>query len=483
KLVFTGKHLGLWLFDTKGNRPQKIDVSTYAGQGDFDSSWSPDSKWIAYKKYLKNRISAIFLFSLETGKSTRVTSGMLNCFSPVFDKNGLYLYFLKANWAGAQWDVFGMSYLLVDMDWASNLYVLPLSSKTPSPALVGEKITNNATGDITVDFTNIEERSFKLPIPERIFMRIAPGTVGTLFAYEQILPRGFTRNNLSYDLYKINTVDMKPQMFVSDINSFTVSADGRHVLYRERQTRAIVSTESAPAKNEKKLDLSKLEITVNPIQEWRHILADTCRIQKHYLYDANTHGQDLDMLEEHYAAYLPNVVTRRGLTFVLNELLSHISISHMGTGGGDALSSGRRDRVGVLGANVEIAHNRYRITKIFRGDNSRELTASPLTLSGVNGKVGEYVLAVNGNEITADKNFYSYFIGTPGKPTKLKIGPSPDGTGAREVTIVPMAGDNTLRRLDWVHKRRDMVNKLSGGRLAYIYIPNFGSSGMQMFTW
>ena len=56
----------------------------------------------------------------------------------------------------------------------------------------------------------------------------------------------------------------------------------------------------------------------------------------------------------------------------------------------------------------------------------------------------------------------------------LHVGPNPDGKDARDVTVVPIGEEDGLRNLDWIEANRRKVNELSGGKVAYVYMPNTG---------
>src|ERR1041385_281960 len=153
-----------------------------------------------------------------------------------------------------------------------------------------------------------------------------------------------------------------------------------------------------------------------------------------------------------------------------------MGVSHMQTGGGD-IPAPRPTNVGLLGADYTVEHGRYRIARIYTGDNSHPLLTAPLAQPGVTVSVGDYLLEVDGQQIRAGINLYSYFLGKAGKPTQLKVGPEPDGARSRLVTVVPLFGENMLRRFDWVESNRRTVTQLSGGKLGYIYLPDTGIEG------
>ena len=54
--------------------------------------------------------------------------------------------------------------------------------------------------------------------------------------------------------------------------------------------------------------------------------------------------------------------------------------------------------------------------------------------------------------------------------------------GARQVVVVPVANEQTLRTRAWVEANRRLVDTLSDGQLAYVYLPNTGQPGYTSFN-
>jgi tricorn protease len=223
-----------------------------------------------------------------------------------------------------------------------------------------------------------------------------------------------------------------------------------------------------------------MQTMVDPRAEWRQIYHETWRIQRDFLYDPNTHGLSIPKIEAKYKPYLDGLASRAEFTYLSVEMLGEVNIGHMFVGG----SRPHEDspKAGLLGADYTIEHDRYRIAKIYGGQNWTPGLTSPLTMPGVYVKEGEYLLAVNGRELHAHDNLYQFFDGTAGKQTVLHVGPNADGKDARDVTVVPVGDENGLRNLAWIESNIRKVNELSGGKVAYVYMPNTGGSGYTNFN-
>jgi tricorn protease len=205
------------------------------------------------------------------------------------------------------------------------------------------------------------------------------------------------------------------------------------------------------------------------------------RIERDFFYDAGLHGLDLATIEKRYLPYLEAVASRQDLNYLFEEMLGELTCGHVFVGGGD-LPEVKRVGVGLLGADYAVANGRYRFARVFDGENWNPRLRAPLTQPGVNVKAGEYLLAVNGREVTAAEEVYAPFEATAGKQTLIKVGPTPDGQGAREVTVVPTGNEYGLRNLAWVEANRRKVDEMSGGRLAYIWLPDTADGGYTNFN-
>jgi tricorn protease len=205
------------------------------------------------------------------------------------------------------------------------------------------------------------------------------------------------------------------------------------------------------------------------------------RIERDFLYDPGAHGLDLRQSESKYQRYLDGLGSRADLNYLFNEMLGDLVIGHLYIGGGDEPEI-KRVRGGLLGADYKLENGRYRFARVYRGENWNPHLRAPLTQPGVYVKAGEYLLAVNGRNVSAGDELYRFFENTAGKSVVLKVGPNPDGTGARNVTVVPVESELGLRNMAWIEDNRRKVDKLSGGRLAYLYLPDTSVGGYTNFN-
>lgn len=470
QLVFSDSRRALWHVDLGTGAARRLDSAAYTDGGtSLQPFWSPDGRWLAYSKFGVNRVRSIAIYSLETHKAQTITSPQIDAQQPVFDNNGRYLYFIGSNRTGLV-ESQGMSGFPFRTQVTRSLYVVVLNTSDPSP-LVQNAAANSSMTRVAIDFTNISDRTLPIPFWPANGNRVMPGKPGVLFIVE-----GGT-------LHKF--VSGKPglEKFVEGAGLYRINNDGSRLLLRRQGNWAIVSTDAPPKPDDGRFKLNSLELTIEPRAEWRQMYEEAWRRMRDYFYDPNLHGQNLTELKSHYAAYLPNIATREDLNTLFKEMFSHLSASHMAVSGGDmgGAPDGVADNLGLLGADFEIENGRYRIKRILRGDHWRGIV-SPLLRPGINVRTGEYLIAVDGEEIKGQESLYRYFVNKAGKPVELKIASAPDGLRARVVTVVPLATEYHLRQNDWAENNRRRVDELSGGKLAYIFLPDTSDAGYNAFN-
>jgi tricorn protease len=256
----------------------------------------------------------------------------------------------------------------------------------------------------------------------------------------------------------------------------------KKLLYSKGTTWGIVETDKKPEAGKGVLNTSDLQVKIDPIAEWPQMFDEAWRINRDYFYDPNMHGADWIAMKKKYAQFLPDLACRSDLNTLIQWMCSELGVGHHRiTAQGEKLNNPQLVSGGLLGADYTIANNRYQIKKIYGGLNWTPNLRSPLTEPGVNAKAGDYILAVNGKEVTADKNIYQFFEATAGKIVELTIGSNPNLTGSRIVKVVPIENENALRNRDWVEGNIKKVSDATNGQVAYVYVPNTANLGHEYF--
>ncbi len=497
KIAYTDKKMNVCYLDLESGQSVRVDTDRYDGPRHVrHMAWSPDSCWLTYTLQLRNHLRAVFVYSLAERRRLQITDGMSDATYPVFDRDGKHLYFLVSTDTGLNIGWRDMSSYFRPL--TSSVYVLVLNKDLPNPLAPesDEEKAPEATGpaekvktrepaekappSVRIDAEGIEQRILPLPIPARNYTRLQPGKSGTLFLLETPFragggePAGLT-------LYRFDLKTRKTDRLLEGIQDFALSANGEKMLYQRGQQWVITGATQAVKPGEGALRLDGLEARLEPQSEWRQMYREAWRIQRDFFYDPGLHGLDLEAMIRRYEPFLQAVGSRADLDYLFAEMMGEFSASHLTVGGG-AQPEVRRVPVGLLGADYKIENGRYRFARVYTGESWNPDLRAPLTPPGVNVKEGEYLLAVNGRELTAGDNVYSFFEATASKQVVIKVGPDPSGAQAREVTVIPLESEMRLRNLAWIEGNRRKVDQLSSGRLAYVYLPDTAWGGYTSFN-
>ena len=492
KLSFPDRRLGLWLVDVAAETATKVDTSSYSAEDSWTPNFSPDSRFLAYSKRLKNRAGTVFIYDIAQKKSFQLTDGITHTQMPVFDPDGKYLYFASSLNAGTSefnWGV--LNGVFANPLVVRRVHAVVLSKDQPSPLLPNGQPNPDAkvseiAPQVRIDFEGLQSRFINLPLPQRDYSQLVTGGPGKLImsiGEWSAAPGDFAGQTQSQAVYSYDLAKGgQMHKLVDQINAVDITTNGNKILYRKGRDFFLASTDAPAKPDEGRQDFSKMEVRVVPAEEWRQMFHESMRIMRDWFYDPNHHGQNLVALENEYGAYLPTIVRRGDLNRLMQQMLGSVSVSHLNVGGGDsAPPAGPGNRIGLLGADYEIANGKYRFKKIYRSTPYSSPNGSftaPLDQPSVDVREGDYLVQVNGQAVEAEKNVLSYFENTIGRPTKITVSATPDGANARTYTVFPALGENRLRRADWAEENRKLVETLSGGRLGYIFIENYDGNGI-----
>ncbi|MFZ4261467.1 S41 family peptidase [Sphingobacterium sp. HJSM2_6] len=508
KLFFNDAHLNLFYINIETKQVVKVDSdllgsTTGRSYNAFQGSWSPDSKWISYIKTLKNGVSAVFMYNLDSKQTHQITDGMSDVGNPEFSRDGKYLVFSSSTDVGLTNS--GLHMTAYDRRPQYNTYAFLLSSETSSvfknesdEEKVKEEEPNKEkkedkkkdskdekskeekdkeeaaakekSKDIKVDFANINSRIQALPIPT--------GSYGF---------NGSVENQLMYmrsgTIYSFDWNKLEEKSLVENANGYGISADGKQMIFSNRQGYFIVNAGQKASGEMGKLKLDNIKVLVDPAQEWKQIFHEVWAMQKDFFYVENMHGADWNAVKKKYEKFLPHVNHRSDLSYLMNEMLGELVVGHSYIYPGDEPSAPSVS-AGVLGADYTLENGRYKIHKIYHRMDWNPSFKAPLDEPGLNIQEGMYILAVNGKELTADMDIYSLFDNTVDKQISLKVSDKPTMADAKDVVVKPISfgSEVALRRQNWVESNRKKVDQLSQGQIAYVYMPNTGRDGYTSFN-
>jgi len=479
-----GKHIA---FTDNKTRVQVVELSSgnittadiggsNGDRGNMGITWSPDSKWLAYTKTASNEFRNIMLWNIDSKKATRLSDPMADAIAPAFDANNRYLYFLAStNVAlGSGWANTSSQY--AKPTFGAYITLLRKEEVNPFPLKTDEepdtsrpkaKDTSSFKG-VRIDWENIDRRIIAMPVPVGEYDNMLQGPKGSVF-----IQSGPT-------LSKYIVADKKMEEMVKGGSQFAVSANGEKLLFKQGSNWRVVST-AKPAGAADGIVPVTLRMELDRVAEWQQVFSEAWRYQRDYFYDPNMHGRNWNEVWDQYAPLMPYIRHRSDLTYLLDQLGGETSVGHSFVFGGD-FPAVDTSRVGVLGADLVADNGRWKIKRIFTTESWNPGLVAPMAQPALEVKEGDYILAINGQPLTASDDPYRLLNGTAKMQATLLVNNKPSAEGAWTIRIQPLENENQLRQLAWIEDNRRKVSELSNGKLGYVWVPNTGGPGFNAFN-
>jgi tricorn protease len=508
RLAFSDKNGKVWVYS--------FDDRTLSEVADapnglvLDYTWSPRGNHLAFSLSSLTGPPAIWVWSARDRQLRRVTTPLFAARSPAWDPDGHYLYYLSDREFAPQLSTFEFNFAT---SRTTGIFAVALRRDVAHPfppesdevgAAGSEKkdedgppATEKKAGakappakaaapepkgdDLTLDFDGIDARATRVPVEADNYSSLAAKKGHLLYT---VSPAGYYGREgdrkSSLRLYAMK--DRKETTLMEDVRGWTLSADGSKLLVRTSGGFTLMDATPAGAGTKKTVSTADLVVDRVPVEEWTQIFHEVWRRYRDWFYVENMHGYDWDALRVQYAPLLQHVAHRSDLNYVIGEMIAELTVQHAYIEGGD-FPVPPRPRVALPGARFALdkASGRYRIAKIFPGHNEEPKYRSPLTEVGVSAAAGDYVLAIDGEPLSADEDPYRLLRTRGEGPVRLTLNRTPALEGAREVSFVPVASEERLIYLDWVLANRARVEALSGGRLGYLHVPDMGADGIYEF--
>ncbi len=507
KIAFSDKDGRLYVVTVATKQLQQIADAPNGLLNDYD--WSPKGNYIAYSMNGSSGASAIYIWSANDGRTTRVTPTAFNSQSVAFDPNGNYLYFLSDHEFAPQ--ISG-----AEFNYATNrttqVYALALKKDTKNPfpyendevaitAAAEEKpaatpaagaapsasptaspkpAAADATPE-TFDLDGIEKRATKVPLPADNYGGLSANKGHLMYVIQP--PFYYGRQADSQPSLRIYSIkDRKETVLLSPAGGYAISADGSKVMTNSAGQYAVLDANPAGERSRKNVSTAGMSTEINPAEEWNQIFNEVWRRYRDWFYVENMHGFDWVKIREDYKKWLPYVAHRSDLNYIISEMCSELTVQHAYIDGGD-FNLPPRVRVALAGARFQAdkTAGRYKISKIFGGQNEEDIYRSPLTEVGSQANVGDYVLTINGEDVGVSKDIYAYLRGKADTTVTMTVNSTPTSQGARTVTFRPITNESDLIYLDWTDANRQRVAQTSNGRVGYLHIPDMGAAGIREF--
>ncbi|MGH8126008.1 MAG: S41 family peptidase [Rhodanobacteraceae bacterium] len=498
-ITYVDSHQVLWLQNVATGARQQVTTDPSSRRSFSDVAWSPGSDWIAFSKTLPNQNNGLFLYHVVDHTLHQVSNGEFADGDPVFSRDGKYLFFVSIRLANPVVGEFDFNEV-ASLD-SNGLYAATLAQGTPSPLAPREpdavsehgnndkndkdkdKKQHEHTGPVHIDLAGLMSRAVQLPVPAaNIGDVVAAGGV----VYYTTSPNYVFGGSLTGEKPLLRAYDLKKrkdETLVEGAQGLALSADGSTLLYRIKGKWIV-----RPATFDKKvktetLDLSHVRRWVEPRVEWGTIFGEAWRDVDDYFFNPELIKQKWPTLGDNYRKLLPYAASRNDVNWLIANMIGSFGESHMYISGGDMGWKSPAALSADLGADFKLdaASGRYRIARIYRGNNTLPNYRAPLAQPGLKVAAGDYVLAINGQELKAPTSPWKLLLGTYGTTVSLKIATNAVGTGAWTIQVKPVANSEKLRLLAWIRHNRAMVDKLSGGKVGYVYLNDFEPTGIHEF--
>jgi len=477
-----------------------------------DYAWSPRGNYLAFSMSGPNQFSSVFVWSASDNQLRRITDEFFNAYNPAWDPQGNYLYYLSDREFSPQISAIEFNYAL---NRPTYIYAVTLrkegkhpfppesdevtisksaeESAKPAASPAADKpaetpatepktdVTPKPPANLVIDFDGISNRVARVPLSADNYGNLSAKTGHLLYAVGGAPYYGRQGDRTtSLRIYSIK--DRKETTLVEDMRGYTLSEDGSKVLVFQGPGANLYDATPQGERSRKAVSVAGLYVDRVPAEEWNQIFNEVWRRYRDWFYVSNMHGFDWVGLREQYKPLLKYVAHRSDLNYVIQEMIAELTIQHAYIDGGD-FNVPPRPRSGLPGARFELDQQagRYRISKIFAGENEEDIYRSPLTEVGVNASVGDYVLAIDGEELKANDDPYRLLRNKADNPVSLTLNKTPSMQGAHTVSYRPITDESNLLYLSWTNGNRERVAKETNGRVGYLHVPDMGAAGIREF--
>jgi tricorn protease len=496
----TGKHIALsdkdgalWVVTLADKKIVKVAQDRRGFLRDY--RWSPDGNFLAFSLAGPNGFRSINIWSLADGQLHRVTDGFFNAGGPAWDPEGNFLWYLSDREFAPQLGGFETDYIVtrttgifgvalrkdVKEPFGLESDEVAVTDEAAKPAASAQAPAKKEKEPLKIDFDGLAARVTRVPIAADNYggLSATKGYLVYVRGGDGSLGRDSARPNA---LLSFSVKDRKESPIAENALGYALSQDGMKILVRQGPEFRLFDVPSKGPQSAKTVSTAGLLVDRVPADEWVEIFEEVWRRYRDFFYVPNMHGYDWKALHDQYRPLAESVKHRSDLNYVIGEMIAELSVGHAYIEGGD-FQIPPRPRVALPGARFELdaASNRYRIAHIFRGQNEEERYRSPLTEIGVDVKEGDYVLAVDGQELTGQQDPYELLRNKADRSVQLTVNSKPAMDGSRNISYRPISSEANLIYLDWVTQNREMVDKLSGGRVGYLHIPDMGADGIREF--
>ncbi|MEG1738250.1 MAG: S41 family peptidase [Odoribacter sp.] len=440
--------------------------------------WAPDSRYITYVEPGKE-MDNIIVYDRTSKEKHLITDGWYNVGSTNFSKDGKYLVFVSARTFNPVYSNTEWNHIYNNMN---KVYVLPLAKDAAIPfAPENDQIkvakekketeTSKSKGNkekeetVEYNFADINNRIIELPV--------TPANYYNVYMIGDNIYFNRDENTYLYNLKDRNEINLGENITFGPAYQKAIASSGRSF--------EVIDIPTSPVHLNQPISTSNLKKQIDYHQEWEQIYNESWRQMRDFFYAKNMHGVDWNAVYEKYKVLLPYINHRTDLTYIIGEMIGELSVGHSYSANGEHPEP-ERIPMGLLGARfTKDASGYFKVSKVIEGANWNNATRSPLTMSGVNVKEGDYILAINGNSLKESNNIFTQLIGLDKNIIELEVNNTPTREGSRKVLVTPLSNESQLYYYNWVQNNIRKVSEATNGQVGYIHIPDMGVQGLNEF--
>ncbi|MBL8048170.1 MAG: PD40 domain-containing protein [Chthonomonas sp.] len=478
------------LLNTFDNKLYMVDVATgkmtkiaESGYGVSSPEFSPLGDYVAYINTQANLFGAVNIYDVKSGKTHKVSDAYFNDSSLSWDQNGKYLYVTSQREYAPTLVQFEQT---LDSPPLYRVYAHILSKKTPNPLAprndeepikkpaveAPKEAPKEAAKDepkekrTEIDFDGLGKRAVVLPW--------APGATAGVIGVDNGVIAGTAEGLMMFSFASRQAFPV----LQAQLSGLTFNADRNKLAWMAGPNAGIADVAPNVNPATTAINLAGLEMTVDPVKEWTQIINETWRLYRDRFYQADMVGINWEEVKDRYMPLVKYASSRDDINYIMGMMIGEVGTGHAYNGGGEASGTAQMTPVGYLGADYELVGNAVKIRKVLQGDGVDMMTRGPLTEPGADVNAGDYLVAIDGKPVNRENPPMKYLQNKAGKMVYLSLNSKPSMDGARKVGVRAIPNEDALRYQDWVEENRKKVEKLSGGRIGYVHVPDTQVDGM-----
>ncbi|MFN8612082.1 MAG: S41 family peptidase [Vulcanimicrobiota bacterium] len=480
------RHEVLWL--DPEDRLHVLDRSEHSHSTTV--SFSSDGRWLTYDFSDSSQTMCIKLCRLADRATFQATRPVLQDYSPSFDPDGNYLYFVGRRELEAISDDAEFAY---GFRRSRKLFAIALRKDVPNPfvarpkplesvALLAKKKAEeelqHETKATEIDLDGLCDRVMAFPLEQGLYSAVKGARNKVLFLQGDNL---YTTTN-TLEIYDFNTLKQE-RLIGKWVSTYDLAKDFRTVAYYHNGQVRVIPAEPFEGKDSGYsrasglIDLNRVRVSIHPTNEFRQMFRDAWRLQRDYFWDTEMGGIDWEEIYQRYLPLVDRATTRREFGDLLWELLGELGTSHAYVSFGSYRKHPKYTQ-GFLGADWHWDGEGYHHSNLLRGDTWNAEATSPLLEPGLNIREESKLVAINGQPLSQQVPPGALLADLGGQEVELTFR-SPQGE--HRVSVKTLKGERRARYRDWVNNKRERVHQATNNRVGYIHVPDMGSDGYEEF--